>query len=146
MSETRLDYEEIRLRAEKRVQAQVKFLKHLGVYICVNFLVWADWFTKPKGEFPLALSIFWGFILLVHGISVFFRSGLMDRLHDQAYERELELEKQRLRIEDDEGSSFEEKPKRKNSPLRVRLTDDGELAGVEDEDPALTMDDLEKRG
>lgn len=144
MSDRRLNYEEIRQRAERRVKAQVGFLWHLAAYLCINVFLWVQWFTQPNNpdRFPILLTFGWGIGLFFHGVNVFFRSGLMDRLNNQAFEREVAMEKQRLGIIDDEDSA-EQPQKRKNRPGSVRLTDDGELA--DENEPGINYEESQKR-
>src|SRR5260221_13580307 len=108
--------------------------------------MWGQWFTIANNpdRFPLLVTLGWGIGLAMHGINVFFKSRLMDRLNDQAFEREIALEKQRLRMvgQDD---SIEEKPKRKSRPMTGRLTDDGELADVEEDYSAASQEDGQNR-
>ena len=144
MTDKRLNYEEIRRRAERRVRAQVGFMWHLAAYLCVNVFFWVQWFTVPNNpdRFPLLLTFGWGIGLFFHGVNAFFRSGLMDRLKNQAFEREVAMEKQRLRLIEHDESDVEI-PKRKNRAARVRLTDDGELA--EESDSAINYEDQQER-
>lgn len=157
MPNQEIDYDAVRRRAEKRTNEKIEFYIHLAVYIIVNAVVWGlgiaiggalglgTWATL----IALLVTLGWGIGLAIHGAKVGLEGGFKDRMRMRAVQQELRLEKMRLGIHDD-GEDDEdiilEKPKRKDRAKVVRLTDDGELAEVEDEQPPSKYQSTDRRG
>jgi hypothetical protein len=133
MSNSRLDYDEIRKRAEKRVKKRAEFIQHLAIYLVVNTFLWLFFgaiavFTHAWPVLiPALLSTFgWGLGLTLHGINVFAETSLIDNMREREIQRETQREMDRLGISD--PAELYEKPKRDASrDASVRLSDDGEL-------------------
>src|SRR5262249_15796754 len=86
----------------------------------------------------LLVTLGWGIGLVAHGLVVYLESGPMDRMREQAIQREIEAEKRRLGIRDDgetDDAGVPAKSKRKNEERALRLGDDGELVEVDQVDP-----------
>ena len=132
MSNDQIDYEAIRQRAEKRVKARAEFILHLAIYIIINLALWAIWFAFTRDIFPWPIlsTTLWGVGLAIHGIYVYIESSMMDQMRARAIQREVEHEL-RLRGQDEQPKLS--KPKREQREQIVRLSDDGELLPVEDE-------------
>ncbi|MCE7946852.1 MAG: hypothetical protein DYG88_05425 [Chloroflexi bacterium CFX4] len=112
---SRLDYEEVRRAAEKRVKKRTEFYQHLIAYVGVNLILII---ASSGGALPVAF--FWGIGLAFHAADVFLDDPLR---RERAIRRE--MEKLGYTAADLEA----EKPKRD----RVALSEDGELI-YEDED------------
>jgi len=127
-----LDYDEIRRRVNKRVNKRKELYIHTGVYVVVNIAVLLVWLVLRGGAFgltaqdpefaqiisapiPLLLAGAWMIGLAIHAMTVFFETGMLERMQDREMTREIEREKQRLHLS--------EKPKRE----ALTLSDDGEL-------------------
>src|SRR5215510_13302368 len=117
MPKHELDYEAIRQRAEKRVKDRVGFYTHLAIFIAVNAFLWGLGIITDSLEFPwpLIVTASWGIGLAAHAVSVYLASGAMERMQDEAFRREIEREKQRLGIVDDDQDMVLQKPKRKSA-------------------------------
>ena len=142
MTDNRIDYEAIRERVKKRVAKRAEFFIHLGAYVIVNvvlLLIWlairADVFTVPTSSdlhdvfqifkdvpIPLLVAGGWLIALLIHGFTVVLETGLLDRMRESEFQREIEREQRRL--------NALEKPKRDEG--RLVLTDDGEVISEEE--------------
>ncbi len=133
-----IDYKAIRQRAEKRVKARAEFILHLAIYIIINLTQWAIWFLLTPGWFPWPIlsTTLWGLGLAIHGIYVYIESSMMDQMRANAIQREVEHE---LRLRGQDESPVLAKPKReqgeqnKQRNQMVRLSDDGELLPIEEE-------------
>jgi hypothetical protein len=83
--------EELRRRARERVEEKLGFYIHLVVYCAVNVLLFFLWyfFTLPGNGFPWFLFplVFWGIGLLAHGLTVFARTGVVDRMTEEEYRK-----------------------------------------------------------
>ena len=158
MPNNEIDYEAVRRRAEKRTNEKIEFYIHISVYIIVNLVLWALGLALGSvlglgtwGIFiPLLVTLGWGIGAAIHGAKVYLEGGLKDRMRDQAIRREMELERLRLGINEENEDSDEElvlqKPKRRNKDRVVRLGDDGELVDAEsDEEQATNRDHAQHR-
>jgi 2TM domain-containing protein len=132
--------EEIRRRVEKRIKQRNEFYIHLAVYIAVNLLLWGIWFFTSNfhnGEdnfpWPFIPMMGWGIGIVAHGLTVYFNSARRIEARERAVQREIERERERLANDD-----HYEKPKRDQ---RMRLTEDGELIEIADDD----AEEIEKR-
>jgi hypothetical protein len=113
----RLDYEEIRKAAEKRIKKRTEFYQHLIAYIGVNLILIL---VSSGGSLPVAF--FWGIGLAFHAADVFLSDPLR---RERAIQRE--MEKLGYTADDIEA----EKPKRGE---RVALSEDGELVYEDEEE------------
>ena len=135
MSNNQIDYDEIRQRAEKRVQARAELVLHLAIYLIVNLILWALWFIGLNAlhwavlEFPwpILVTLGWGIGLAIHGVVVYTQTNMMDAMREAAIQQEVERE---MRLRGMDMSTQEpEKPKRDRA---VRLSDDGEMVPVDE--------------
>jgi len=64
--------EELRTEAIERLKARRGFFIHLGVYLIVNILLFAQWaiVTPGAGYWPLATTLGWGIGVAFHGLAV----------------------------------------------------------------------------
>jgi hypothetical protein len=152
--------ERIRRRIEKRYKERGAFLTHFAIYVVINALLWGIWaFAQPSMlpsvqalgglppeaiegmmlPWPLIVTLAWGIGVLSHFISYYNKYGPGADRREQAIEREIERQRARR---GDSGAQvvYEEKPKR-----RVRLSDDGELEEVTEDDD-LYAEAKRKRG
>ena len=131
--------EEIRRRVEKRIKQRNEFYSHLAVYVVCNLMMWMIWaLTRDPGEtigfpWPLIVMFGWGIGLGSHALTVYFNSASRVEARERAIQREIERERERLA-----NDEYYEKPKRDQ---RLRLTDDGELIEIGDDE----VEDGEKR-
>jgi uncharacterized protein (DUF486 family) len=82
--------EELRSKARARAQQKLGFYIHLTVYIAVNLLLFFIWFfSGPFNVFPWFIFplIFWGIGLIAHFLTVFTRTGYIDRMTEQEYRK-----------------------------------------------------------
>lgn len=152
MSEAEIEAR-IRRRVEKRHQNQAAFLYHLVSFIGVNAVLWGIWLFSGHGDglpWPAFITLFWGIGLVSHALVVYQSSGMAVARREAAMQREVELEKARLGLRSDNYDYVDEKPKRiekaKPAPIereqRVRLSDDGELVPVDDDDSGASTTNL----
>lgn len=135
-----MDKQEIRKRVEKRIKERNEFIIHLAVYIMVMALLWVIYIfssdlpaTLMSGAeldfpWPIIPMMGWGIGIVAHGLTVFFNSPGRIAARERMIQREVERERERL-----EAAGYDV-DKRKRDSL-YRLSDDGELIEVTDEDP-----------
>ena len=156
---------EIDSRLRRRVMLRRKmyreFFGHLVSFTGVNALIWGIWLFSWLGDgvdtnigdigfpWPLFVTLFWGFGLVMHGIQVYQNSAITSARREQAIQRDVELERARLGLErveyekpkrgslETDSNAVPEKAKRQADESNadnnwVRLSDDGELISVED--------------
>ena len=156
MSNKEIDYDAVRRRAEKRTNEKIEFYIHLAVYIIINVVLWGLAITIGNALglggwatlLPLLVTLGWGIGLAIHGAKVALEGGFKDRMRIRAVRQELALEKLRLGIKDDDEEIEDmilEKPKRKSQPKVVRLTDDGELTEVDDDQRELKNENADRK-
>jgi hypothetical protein len=135
----KIDYEAIRKRVEKRIKARQEWLTHLTSYVIVNGVLWVIWFLTGAGfPWPIFPTLGWGIGMGIH-TAVYLTDSSMERMREEAIEREIRREKMRLYGDPDYDDSYLEKPKRRAraNERATRLTDDGELE-YEDEDEEIS--------
>src|SRR5689334_5507250 len=138
MSDNQVNYEDIRRRAEKRVNKRKELLMHAAVYIIVNVSLWLVFgaiaaFSPGKTALliiPLLSTLGWGMGLAIHAVVNFIETTAMDNMREREIDREMQQELRRRGLTE---ADLLEKPKR---DAAVRLSDDGELVYDEDEPPA----------
>ena len=147
MSDNQLNYDEIRRRAEKRVNKRKELLMHGAVYIIVNVSLWIVFgvIAAFSGQaelllVPLLSTLGWGMGLAIHAIVNYVETTGMDNMREREIEREIQRE---LRHRGLTESDLLEKPKREAA---VRLSDDGELVYEDDEPPAEELRQSRRRG
>ncbi len=89
--------DELRRKARERVEAKLGFYVHFTVYCAVNLVLFFIWYfiTLPVNGFPWFLFplAFWGIGLVAHGLTVFARTGVVDRMTEQEYRKLKENQK-----------------------------------------------------
>lgn len=128
----------IRQRIEKRYKERQGLIMNVTAYVLVNIMLWSIWFFSSqsdfialgegaRGEFPFPWPIFpflgWGIGVVAHSIDYYSKYGRGADRREQAIQREIERERER--------SGYLEKPK---NDRRMRLTEDGELEEVPDDE------------
>jgi hypothetical protein len=168
MSETEIDAR-LRRRILLRRKMYREFFGHLVSFAAVNIILWSIWYASTidgsgvvviglgdtNFPWPLFVTLFWGFGLVSHGMRVYQSSGNTAARREQAMKREIELERVRLGLERAdyekpkrvilETNAAPEKNKRQADSSRVRLSDDGELIPVEDDEQGTTDANYNRR-
>ena len=81
-------------RAKTRVEALKGFYTHLAVFICVNVLLGViNYLTSPGGWWFYWITIFWGFGLLIHGMSVYTQGKFSKSWEEKKIREYMEEEK-----------------------------------------------------
>ena len=125
----------IRQRIEKRYKERQGLITNVTAYVLISIMLWSIWFFTSQsdfaaiergGEFPFPWPIFpflgWGIGVFAHAIEYYSKYGGGASRREEAIQREIELERER--------SGYLEKPK---NDRRMRLTEDGELEEVTDD-------------
>jgi hypothetical protein len=136
-----MDEQEIRERVEKRIKERNEFYGHLIVYAVVISMLWLIWaFSGNDGDssfpWPIVPMLGWGIGLGAHGLSVFYNSPSRLAARERHIQREIERERERM-----EAAGIQV-GKRKRDAL-YRLSDDGELIEVMDDEIELKQKRLE---
>lgn len=120
--------EKIRRKIKKRQEERQGFIIHLVIYLLLNLMFWMMWLTSsPVGfPWPVFISLPWGVGMFAHWMEFNSKYGPGAEKREREIEREVEREMQRQYEQ-----SYMEKPKRDR---RVRLTEDGELQEVWDDE------------
>ena len=85
----------LRARAEERVEKKIKFYRNLQAYIVVNaFLAVINWFFTPEFWWVLFPVFFWGIGVLKDFLIAFV---FVDRFSDDYRQRKIEEEMEKLR-------------------------------------------------
>jgi serine/threonine protein kinase len=145
--------ERIRRRIEKRYKEKRGLQIHFTVYVMVNAFLWIIWafanqglaqlvndpdFTKMSVlPWPLIVMFGWGIGLVAHFIEYYGKYGAGAERREREIQREIERQM-------GYQSASMEKPKRSPEEARYRLTDDGEIEEVVDEDGSIQQ--KRKRG
>jgi serine/threonine protein kinase len=115
----------VRKRLKKRDEERIGIVAHTIPYLAVNGFLWYLWGNGGGGfPWPLFPTVFWGIGYIAHLMHYWNEYGPGAARREAIIQQELEREMQR--------SALYEKPKREP---RMRLTDDGELEEVYDEEP-----------
>ncbi|HEX2908334.1 MAG TPA: 2TM domain-containing protein [Phototrophicaceae bacterium] len=132
------NYEEIRKRIQKRYDDRAGFFIDLVCFLVFNVGIWIAWLATPEAArapiiFPalVVTTLGWGIGVLAH---------MINYVNGEARERAIEEAIERERAWRD--GSLLEKPKRDQ---RVRLSDEGELVEVVEEDEADNYKPLKRR-
>jgi serine/threonine-protein kinase len=132
--------ERIRRRIEKRDKERQGLIIHFVAYLMVNLMLWGLWATDVllpiiqaeapdvspaffEFPWPIFVTFGWGIGMVAHFISYYSKYGAGAERRERAIQREIEKYRQQSGILDE---------KQKRDP-RYRLTDDGELEEVGDE-------------
>ncbi len=116
-------YDAIRKRVEKRYKAKQELIIHIASYVATNIGLW--WFFgNIGGQWWLPwVTLGWGIGVVVNFFDYYNKYGGGVERREAEIQREIEREKERL--------GLYEKPKNES---RVRLSEDGELEEIVDED------------
>ena len=132
---TAQEYEAVRHRITKPFNQRKELGMHSVAYLLINLALWLVWLSEPSDfPWPVLVSGFWGVGFVAHAAEVLFntrREGLIDR----------EVERERERMEREVGMSR----KRKNDQRVLRLSDDGELIEVDDDEYVIELPVKHKR-
>lgn len=116
----------IRKRLKKRDEERIGLIAHTIPYLVVNLFLWFLWLDGDGGfPWPLFVTVFWGIGYVAHLMNYWNEHGGGAARREARVQQELERELQR--------SALYEKPKREP---HMRLTDDGELEEVYDDEPS----------
>ncbi len=118
---TEPDYNEIRKRVSQRYENRTQFAGHLASFIILNGLLWTGLLGISHGWLLTAFTGLWFLGLVIH-----FVNFVLTEARERAIERAIERERAWV-----SGEVTGEKPKR---DPRTRLSDDGELLEVIDDD------------
>jgi hypothetical protein len=118
----------IRERIEKKYKERSGVIAHAIPYVIVNLVLWSIYFSSPGSGFPwpMFVSFFWGIGMASHFFAYWNKYGGGATQREEAIQREIEQERER--------SLMYEKPKH---DARMRLTDDGELEEVPEDEISL---------
>lgn len=147
------DEERIRKRIQKRYEERTGLFIHLVIYIVMQIVFWGMWAGSQdilgtlfaQGSlpakaldfpWPIFITFFWGIGVVANIMDYYNKYGAGAEKRERLIQAELERERQR-RMED----YYDAKPKRDR---RMRLTEDGELEEVPEDD--YTDYDKPKRG
>jgi len=129
-------YDEIRRKVEKRYKERQGLIIHFSIYLIVNLMLWILWaVTSLSFPWPMIVTTGWGMGMVAHFLSYYFQYGRGAERREDAIQREVEREMARR-----QGGDYVEKPKRNPA---MRLTEDGELEDVIDDDE---INGAERRG
>lgn len=79
----------LRDRAYRIAEEKAGFYIHLAAFLLVNAGLWALWFFTSRDSFPWPIFVtgFWGFGLLMHGVGAFLGDGYTESLAEKEYEK-----------------------------------------------------------
>jgi hypothetical protein len=122
------DEAQIRERIEKRYKERSGVIAHAIPFLLVNLVLWSIYFGSPGSGFPwpMFVTFFWGIGMVSHFFAYWNKYGGGADQRERAIQREIEQERER--------SLMYEKPKNDERDVRMRLTDDGELEEVPDDE------------
>ena len=83
------DEQLLRDRAYRIAEEKAGFYVHLAAYLVVNAGLWALWFFTSPDSFPWPVFVtgFWGFGLVMHGVGAFVGGGYTERLAEREYQK-----------------------------------------------------------
>ncbi|MEP6984627.1 MAG: 2TM domain-containing protein, partial [Chloroflexota bacterium] len=122
------DEARIREKIEQKYKERSGVIAHAIPYIIVNLVLWSIYFSTDAGGFPwpMFVTFFWGIGMASHFFAYWSKYGGGATRREDAIQREIEMERGR--------SLSYEKPK---NDARMRLTDDGELEEVPEDEISL---------
>ncbi len=121
----------IREKIEKKYKERAGLIAHATPFIIVNAMLWMIWlFTGGLNNgglpWPVWITFFWGIGMFSHFMTYYNKYGGGAMRREEAIQREIDQERER--------SLSYEKPK---NDTRMRLTDDGELEEVPEDEISL---------
>jgi hypothetical protein len=139
-------YEGIRRKIEERYKQRMGLIIHFAAFAISNVMFWCFWLLiTPAGvtsvadgvsatsptvtlgfPWPIFITLGWGVGIVAHFLTYYYRYGAGANQREEAIEREIERELARR-----QEAGYVEKPK---NDERMRLTEDGELEVVSDDD------------
>lgn len=136
--------DEIRRKVEEKYEERTGLIVHLVAYLIVNLMVWAI-FLFNGGEFPWPLFVTggWGIGAIAHLLSYYNEHGAGAEKREAAIEAEVERKYRLARMREElEGRDLYDADDENAvvygldhyEPRHLRLTDDGELADVDEGD------------
>ncbi|MBI1281658.1 MAG: protein kinase [Anaerolineaceae bacterium] len=133
LPQSAVEEKRIREKIEKKYKERAGLIAHATPYLIVNGMLWMIWlFTgglnNPGLPWPVWITFFWGIGMFSHFMSYYNKYGGGAMRREEAIQREIELERER--------SLMVEKPK---NDVRMRLTDDGELEEVPEDEISLAQ-------
>lgn len=133
LSPSQAEEKRIREKIEKKYKERAGLIAHATPFIIVNGMLWMIWlFTGGLGNpglpWPVWITFFWGIGMFSHFMSYYTKYGGGAMRREEAIQREIEQERER--------SLMYEKPK---NDVRMRLTDDGELEEVPEDEISLAQ-------
>ena len=118
------NYDDIRKRVEKRFKERQELITHVLAFVMGNLMVWTIYGVVGGGfPWPIFVTVGWLFGIVGHSFYYMSKYGSWAQRREAEVQREIERERER--------SLAYEKPKR---DPRMRLTDDGEIEEVVDEE------------
>ena len=86
---------DLRVRAERRADAKIKFYKNLCVYIIVNaMLAVINWYATPDYWWVIFPMVFWGIGIFASFLRAFVLTGIFDS--EDYREKKIQKELERL--------------------------------------------------
>lgn len=137
--------ERVRRKIEKRLKERDEVRTHFAIYLMVNVLIWIIWFFTSNSdfmdfmsgastEFPFPWAVFvtfgWGIGMFAHYIDYRNKYGAGADKREAYIQQEIDRVKARQSSE-----MYMDKPKRES---RMRLTEDGELEEVMDDESVVS--------
>lgn len=129
------NYDEIRKRITNRYNERIGYFSHLISFLIINGAAWGVWLATPES----ARSGFLSVVLLISSVGWLVGMVIHTMVYAMTEARERAIERA---INDEREWSTGEKPKR---DPRVRLTIDGELEEVVDDETDYTTAPERKR-
>ena len=89
-------YDDLRVRAEKRVENKIKFYRNFTAYVIVNTMLFiVNWYFTPEFWWVAFPLFFWGIGILKNFLIAF----VFDNFYSESYrERKIQEEMQKLEI------------------------------------------------
>lgn len=85
---------DLRVIAERRADAKIKFYRNLSVYIVVNaMLAFINWYATPDYWWVLFPLVFWGIGVFASFLRAFVLTDIFDRAEYREQKIQKELEK-----------------------------------------------------
>jgi len=137
-----IDYERIRARVEERMKKRRKFMSNLGGGITVVGVLWVIWLLTGTGwPWPLIPTAIVVIAATREYLGTFVFASAMENAYDREMAREIAREQARLGMGGGYVPDYAyEKSKRSEKVKRddpwVRLSDDGELVPIDENDEA----------